>query len=67
MTATTPAQLRDATRIATASGAREIALVHGTDEPASATLGDYTRDGTELVSFVRPDLKVGVTTYRSDR
>lgn len=65
LTATTPAQLRDAVRIATASGATELALVGGEDQAPPARLGDYRRGATEAVPFVRPDVHLQVTTYRT--
>ena len=64
LTATTPAQLRDAVRIAQESGATELALVGGEDQAPPASLGSFTRGATERVSFVRPDVHLQVTTYR---
>lgn len=64
LTATTPAQLRAAVRIARDSGATEFGLVGGTDQAPPAVLGDYTRGATETVSFIRPDVHLQVTTYR---
>ncbi len=65
LTATTDAQLTKAVRIARESGATEFALIDGGDRRAPATLGEYVRGRTELVSFLRPDVKVAVTTYRA--
>lgn len=65
LTATTPAQLREAARIARESGATELALVGGQDQAPPATLGNFTRGKTETVSFVRPDVRLQVTTYRT--
>ena len=64
LTATTPAQLRDAVRIAEKSGATEFALVGGEDQAPPSTLGGYTRGATERVPFIRPDVRLRVTTYR---
>jgi len=64
LTAATDGQLREALRIARASGATEFALIGGGDQPMPRTLGGYARGGTQLVSFVRPDMKIAVTTYR---
>jgi hypothetical protein len=63
LTATTPAQLREAVRIAHESGATELALVGGDDQRPPATLGDYSRGETRTVSFIRPDVHLQVTTY----
>ena len=63
LTATTPAQLREAVHIARESGARELALVGGEDQAPPATLGDFVRGVTEKLSFIRPDVHVQVTTY----
>jgi hypothetical protein len=64
LTATTDGQLRDAVRIARRTGATEFALIGGSDQPAPRTLGTFVRGRTELVPFIRPDVKVAVTTYR---
>jgi hypothetical protein len=64
LTATTPAELRAAARLAGETGVTELALVGGGDQAPPAELGPYTRGRTELVPFVRPDVLVQVTTYR---
>jgi hypothetical protein len=64
LTATSGAQLRDALRVAQESGATEFALIDGIDVPAPAHLGPYVRGRTQRVAFIRPDVFVGVTTYR---
>ena len=66
LTATTPAELREAVRIASESGATEIGLVGGEDQAPPASLGDFSRGATERVSFVRPDVHLQITTYRLD-
>jgi hypothetical protein len=63
LTATTDAQLEDAVRIARESGAHELALVGAEGQSSPATIGGFVRGGTQLVPFVRPDVKVGVVTY----
>jgi hypothetical protein len=64
LSATNADQLRRAVRIAGESGAGEFALVGGPEQRRPRRLGDYERGTTELVSFLRPDVKVAVTTYR---
>jgi hypothetical protein len=64
LTATTDAQLRDAVRVARRSGATELALTGGADQGAPRTLDGYVRGATRRVPFIRPDVKVAVTTYR---
>ena len=64
LTATTKSQLRDALGIARESGATEFGLIDGIDDPPPATLGPYERGRTQRVAFIRPDVFLGVTTYR---
>jgi hypothetical protein len=64
LTATTDTELRQAVTIARASGMREFALIGGADQPAPASIGGYQRGGRQLVPFIRPDVKLGVVTYR---
>jgi hypothetical protein len=64
LTATTSAQLRVAARIADKAGVTELALLGGADQSPPAQLGRFTRGETKLVPFIRPDVKVEVTTYR---
>lgn len=63
LTATTPAQLRDAVAIADRVGVEEFAVIDGPDRARPARLGHYERGDTQLVSFIRPDVKVAVTSY----
>jgi hypothetical protein len=65
LTATTPDTLREAVTIARRAGVTEFALVGGLDQPAPATIGGYHRGGRQVVSFIRPDVKLGIVTYRS--
>jgi hypothetical protein len=64
LTATTTRDLADAVRIAEQTGVDEFAVIDGADRRQPEVLGDYTRGGRQLVSFIRPDVKVAVTTYR---
>jgi hypothetical protein len=57
-------QLSKAVAVADKSGATEFALVGDEHQIAPARLGGYVRGGTQLVSFIRPDVKVSVVTYR---
>jgi hypothetical protein len=63
LTATTDSQLQDAVAIAKRSGARELAMIGGEDQASPRAIGGFTRGRTQLVSFIRPDVKVSVTTY----
>ena len=67
LTATTDPDLRRAVRIAHETGVTEFALIGGGDQPAPATLDGYRRGGRQLVAFLRPDVKLGVVTYRLDQ
>ena len=64
LTATTDSHLADAVAIARESGVKEFALIGGADQPAPAQLGGYRRGSRQLVPFLRPDVKLGVVTYR---
>jgi hypothetical protein len=64
LTATTDAQLRRAVRVARKSGARELALIGGEGQRMPSSIGGYARGSTQLVSFLRPDVKLAVVTYR---
>ncbi len=64
LTATDGTGLRDAVAIARESGVHEFALIGGADQPAPASIGGYERGGRQLVPFIRPDVKLGVVTYR---
>jgi hypothetical protein len=64
LTATGDGELRRAVRIARQAGVTEFALIGGADQGAPATLGGYERGARQLVSFIRPDVKLGVVTYR---
>jgi len=64
LTATDGTELRDAVAIAREFGVREFALIGGADQPAPASIGGYERGGRQLVPFIRPDVKLGVVTYR---
>ncbi|MEY2592258.1 MAG: hypothetical protein QOJ67_4242, partial [Acidimicrobiaceae bacterium] len=64
LTATTAPELRRAVAIAHESGVREFALIGGADQPAPASIDGYVRGGRQLVPFIRPDVKLGVVTYR---
>jgi len=64
LTATTDAQLARAVGIARATGAHELALLEDPAARAPRELGGYRRGPTQLVAFVRPDVKVAVVTYR---
>jgi multisubunit Na+/H+ antiporter MnhC subunit len=64
LTATTRGQLDRAVRIAEGTGTPEFAIIDGPDRTTPRHLGDYRRGATQLVSFIRPDVKVAVTTYR---
>ena len=66
LTATTGVELREAVKIARDSGVREFALIGAADQPAPASVGGYARGGRQLVPFIRPDVKLGVVTYRLD-
>ncbi len=66
LSATTGDQLRDAVAIARDAGVHEFALIGGPDQAAPATIGGYERGGRQLVPFIRPDVKVSVTTYRAN-
>ena len=67
LTATTDAQLADAVKIARRSGAKEFALIGAEGQTSPGSIGGYDRQGTELVPFIRPDVKLGVVTYRLPR
>jgi hypothetical protein len=64
LTATDDHELRQAVRIAHEAGVTEFALIGAADQPAPATLDGYLRGDRELVPFIRPDVKLGVVTYR---
>jgi hypothetical protein len=64
LTATTDDQLRDAVDIASRTGTLEFAVIDAPDRAQPRQLGAYERGSTELVSFIRPDVKVALTTYR---
>jgi hypothetical protein len=64
LTATTDDDLVRAVRIAGETGASEFALVENEGDPVPAHLGAYERGATEVVPFLRPDVRVSVTTYR---
>jgi hypothetical protein len=66
LSATDDAQLRDAVAIARDAGIHEFALIGGSDQAAPASIGGYRRGGRELVAFIRPDVKLSVTTYRTE-
>jgi hypothetical protein len=64
LTATTPEQLRQAVAIAAESDTAEFAVIDSPDHAEPRRLGTYERGGTQLVPFIRPDVRVAVTTYR---
>jgi len=64
LTATDDRELRQAVEVAHEAGVTEFALIGGADQPAPANLDGYVRGGRELVPFIRPDVKLGVVTYR---
>jgi hypothetical protein len=64
LTATTDSQLADAVHVARASGAHEFALIGAEGQAGPASIGGYLRGGTQLVPFIRPDVKLAVVTYR---
>lgn len=64
LTATDGSELHRAVRIARDAGVSEFALIGGSDQPAPATLDGYERGPRQLVPFIRPDVKLGVVTYR---
>jgi hypothetical protein len=57
-------QLGDAVRVARAAGARELATIAGAGAATPPRIGSYVRSSSELVPFIRPDVRVQVTTYR---
>lgn len=63
LTATTPEQLRQAVAIAAESDTAEFAVIDSPDQAEPRRLGTYERGGTQLVPFIRPDVRVAVTTY----
>jgi hypothetical protein len=63
LTATTPEQLDQAVRIAAESQTGEFAVIGDPGQQEPRRLGAYERGATQLVSFIRPDVKVAVTTY----
>ena len=62
LTATDAAQLRDAVRIVTAAGDRELALVVPGGVSAPASVGGFVRQSTDRIR-VRPDESLRVVTY----
>jgi hypothetical protein len=64
LTATDGSELQRAVHIARDAGVTEFALIGGGDQAAPATLGGYEQGARQLVSFIRPDVKLGVVTYR---
>lgn len=66
LSATDDDQLRDAVTIARDAGVHEFALIGGSDQAAPPSIGGYRREARDLVPFIRPDVKVSVTTYRSE-
>jgi hypothetical protein len=65
LTATTSDELLDAVAIAEKTGTREFAVIDAPDRRPPRQLGTYERRATELVSFIRPDVRVSITTYRA--
>jgi hypothetical protein len=63
LTATTPAQLRAAVQIASASGATEFALIDDVPAVAPPKLGGYTRTGSDVITYTRDDVRLRATTY----
>jgi hypothetical protein len=64
LTATDDRELRRAVRVAHEAGVTEFALIGGADQAAPATLDGFVRVDRQLVPFIRPDVKLGVVTYR---
>lgn len=64
LTATTPVQLDQAVRVAAESGTAEFAVIDAPGQHQPRRLGAYERGSTQLVPFIRPDVKVAVITYR---
>jgi hypothetical protein len=64
LTATDESELRRAVRIADQVGVDEFALIGGADQAAPARLGSFVRGDRQLVPFIRPDVDLGVVTYR---
>jgi hypothetical protein len=64
LTATTPANRQRAAEIIAATGADELAFVTGATGPLPRTIGDFRRTAIERVSYLRPDVKLQIATYR---
>jgi hypothetical protein len=64
LTAVTDHDLDRAVTVAQRSGAREFATVAPAGQANPRRLGDYVRGRTELVPYLRRDLRLQVTTYR---
>ena len=64
LTAVTDHQLSKAVRVARESGARELGIISVPGEPNARRLGDYVKGDSELVPYLRRDLRLQVTTYR---
>jgi hypothetical protein len=66
LTATDPAELHRAIRILRAAGDTEFGYVVADGVTPPRTLDGYRRVGIEHFAFLRPDLRMGVATYRRD-
>jgi hypothetical protein len=64
LTAVDAPEFRDAVAVAAEVDAPEFGVIHDPAKPQPRSIDGYQRGATELVPFMRPDVKVAVTTYR---
>jgi hypothetical protein len=64
LTAPTDHLLSDAVGVVRESGAREFATIGAPGEASPRRLGGYVKGESELVPYLRRDLRLQVTTYR---